>query len=464
MTLFRIHSLNPTAGGADVARRPEPSGLPAPAAASTSAVQPYVGAVQDLKPAPQPSPTLAHLNALLEERGRQLTAATRLASHATQQLQRLAEELCPSALDEERRKSSPSLDEWPAEKLVRFILDHTKPRLLKADRAAQQVESLIRAYSEILAENRQLLERLEPKPRQGPGPASQGDQSLVGPETAAHPAVRTVPARETQAAQSAPAPVPPLSSAPAEAMLEDAAHNESTSIHVDPARLDDVIRVMSVTGLARSTRLGEKLSQLWGVHRRDRLIGNTFDALTQAGLIRLHRVRAEWPQAPTQLFELTDSGAERARLLGARLVPSEIGEGLRRQLAVELISLVLQAAEVLTENGYSEVIAFPRPIHLPDGSEYVPALSARDRGANTIYVECERTKASLPREERWLRAAQVGGGTVHLITTSESVQTSLTSELNFLRVHHPLRILAFNIHGYQKGRRSADNSLWVYSR
>ncbi len=125
---------------------------------------------------------------------------------------------------------------------------------------------------------------------------------------------------------------------------------------------------------------------------------------------------------------------------------------------------MLHAAELLQANGYSDVCPFPAPVALPNSVTYSPALSARDPGAGTVYIECEREGTLLPREERWRQAAQVGGGVLHLITTTQAIQGRLTTEINLVRVHASFRLLALNVNDCLKGKRGPDGSIWLYQR
>lgn len=451
MGLFHIHSLDPDDGRLAATPASEQSGsssTPMTAAETTPLRQGGEPAISATSFEPEVSLVVAHLNALLEERDRQLEAATRRVVDAQRLLLRLADELCPAALDEVRRKTGLRVDEWPAERLVVFIVSNAKERLLQAGRAVRQHNTLTQAYSTLLAEHRRLQKDFQEV--KGDDIADGHDSSVLEqPLITAAPSPTDIDTAMTE-------PAPPPSATTAREMRQ--------APKVDPERVDDVVRVMAATGFVRGTRIRERLSALWGIDRRGGAINGVLEAAMAVGYIRAYPIKAEWHGAPTQFMELTEAGVERAKLLGCPASPNEMAEGVRRQLRLELISLVLQAADVLNDHGYTEIITFPRPVKLPDGVEYAPLLSARDRSANTLYLECERKKVLLPRDQRWLLAARVGGETVRLVTTSQAIQDALTSEINLIRVHHPFRLMAFNINEYQKGKRGPDNSIWFYNR
>jgi hypothetical protein len=453
MGLFHIHSLDPDDGRLAATPASENSGSSStPMMAETTPLrQGGEPAVSTTSFEPEVSLVVAHLNALLEERNRQLEAATRRVVDAQRLLLRLADELCPAALDEVRRKTGLRVDEWPAERLVAFIVSNAKERLLQAERAIRQHSTLMQAYNTLLAEHRRLQNDFQ---------EAVGDNLADGP----HSSANAVPEQLLITAAPSPTVIDATPTDLAPPPSATIAREMQQARKVDPERVDDVVRVMAATGFVRSTQIRERLRALWGIDRRDGLINGVLEAAMAVGYVRAYPVKAEWHGAPTQFIEVTEAGMERAELLGCPVSPNEMAEGVRRKLRLELISLVLQAADVLNDHGYTEIVTFPRPVKLPDGVEYAPLLSARDRGANTLYLECEREKVLLPRDEHWLLAARVGGETVRLVTTSQAMQDALTSEINLIRVHHPFRLMAFNINEYQKGKRGPDNSIWVYNR
>ncbi len=429
MSLFQIRSLTTDDSDAGFDPGQRSGGLAAPAEPTTTARVDDAAAPTKA----EVSVAAAHLTQLLDQRERLLATANRRVADLQRQARLLAEVICPAALDQERRTKGQALDDWMAEQWIDFISDKARERLLKAEQAIRRYETLQLAYNHLLEEQRQAA-GIKPPLEAAPATAVEpGSQLRLGLET-------NLPATVSPPPESEPTP------------------------KVDPARLDDLVRVLATTGLARANRVREKLSALWGLDRRSDVFRQVVDAAVAVGYLRVQTVRREWSDAPAQLMELTEPGRAQAQLLGCRLAAPEYAEGSRRQLSPETISLVLHAAELLQANGYSDVCPFPTPVALPNGVTYSPALSARDSGAGIVYIECEREGTLLPRDERWRQAAQVGGGALRLITTTQAIQSRLTTEINLVRMHASFRLLVFNVNDCLKGKRGPDGSIWLYQR
>lgn len=239
----------------------------------------------------------------------------------------LVEAVCPAAVDDECRRNGQVLEGWPSERLVDFISENARDRLLRADQALRQHATLQKAYAAVLEEKRQWMETKPLDEAVGPRPAS---PSRIEPE-AGH-AVPSPPVGHEPAPTPAPGQAAPKS------------HARETAPKVDPARLDDMVRVIATTGLVRANRIRGKLSALWGIDRRGSVFSQIVEAAVAAGYLRLQPVRGDWSGAPAHLMELTGEGQEQARWLGCHLTPPEGLEGSRRGLPAEIISLVLQAA------------------------------------------------------------------------------------------------------------------------
>lgn len=450
MGLFQIHSFaaDETDPGFDQTGEVNVPGTPmGPAGREPVSGSGWRGASQ-----PPEAPAgigISHLNVLLVERERQLATTARRASDLQRRLMQLAEAVCPAAVDDECRRNGQALESWPSERLIDFISENGRERLLRADQALRQYTTLQKAYAALLEEKRQWTETKPLDEAVGLGTTS---PSKIEPE-AGH-AVPSPP----EGHEPAPAP------ASGQAAPKSQARESTPAPKVDPARLDDMVRLIATTGLVRANRIREKLSALWGIDRRGSVFSQIVEAAVAAGYLGVKPVRCDWPGAPAHLMELTEQGQAQARRLGCHLTPPEGLEGTRRGLPAEIISLVLQAAELLQANGYTDVCPFPNPIALPDGATYNPALSAKDQTAATVYIECEREHVLLPRDERWRLAARVGGGIMHLITTTQAIQDRLTTEVNLVRVHASFRLLALNVNDCLKGRRGSDGSIWLYQR
>ena len=77
-------------------------------------------------------------------------------------------------------------------------------------------------------------------------------------------------------------------------------------------------------------------------------------------------------------------------------------------------------------------------------------------------IECERDRVPHDRSERWLRAAEAGGGELRLITTTAQAQEGLVSEINTAKLAQAFRLRAANVSDYSQGKRGRDGSIWTY--
>ena len=220
-----------------------------------------------------------------------------------------------------------------------------------------------------------------------------------------------------QAASAAPAATPP---APVEALPADlplaAAPTEPQTAGEPPegsqqARMDDLIRLIASTGLARMARLREQLTEAWGLDPRSGSFRAVVDAALKAGLIEEQAIQADWRGAPkSSVVTLTRAGRLRAvTVLDTPLVAGELEPGQVRGYPLELSVLVLKAAEVLRAAGYRRVQAFPTEVVLTDGQPYHPPLSAVEGTGEVVFIECERGLPTQDRSEHWLRAVEAAG-------------------------------------------------------
>lgn len=423
---------------------------------------------------------------LLETLEQQLTMERTKTGQFATLLQSLARDLCPQALDDERRQiGDGKLAAWPPEKWLAFIRDRVKSQATPAvpgdDDLSRQYGLLVQDLAELKGENAQLQSehaRLkELIAARAQEMASLGHVARIDrlPQKLA-PAdaelvMSPVPISASMAAVPAPPSVPALPPAVTPASGDAATTvgesrppvEQRPAPKADPARVDELVRLIAATGLARLSRIREKLAAMWGVEPRSGSIQNVANTALGQGLIQVFEARiGDWQGAKPKFLELTPTGMTRAREMDVMPVVNELAPGLKRGLTIEMVNLILRAADILGEVGYQRVTVFPEQIALADGLTYPPAISAVAPDGSRLYVECEREKVSADRSARWRLAARAGAGQVWLVTTNAQMQKALVSEINLARADHPFRLAVCNVADYGNGKRGRDGDIWLY--
>jgi hypothetical protein len=432
------------------------------------------------------------IQAQLAERTRQLEAERSKAQQAFNELLRLAADLCIEAFDAElKRRGEGRALKWTPAELRDFIVRHARPKLDAASHAgdadlAAEHQALREAHAQLQAEHNRLkvIAEQDSKELAALRPLmAERERELTSLRDTLHARAATVSAKP-----SAPTPPPsaavsaPVSASVVSAPTEppfDASSALSAGFaqgrpalpmadppdalpRADPGRVDELVRLVAATGLARVNRIRGRLATAWGLDAKSGSVRNVINTAIAQKLFSMYEIKADWQGAASLFVELTATGRERATALGVPPVLSEIAPGLQRGLKPEHVHLILRAVEVLQTEGCQSVQMFPGRVLLPDGLEYHPTLSATGPDGREIYVECERETATADRSTRWQLAALAGGGVVHLMTTSQPTQEALVSEINLAKTTKPFRLLACNISEYMKKRRGRDGSLWIY--
>jgi hypothetical protein len=414
-----------------------PSALPARSLASIAPLPPVV-----LPAAVLESPDeLLHM---LDECGREVQEARLKAGQVLEVLVDLAGALCKAEFDA-RLKEHGNLLAWAPADIKEFILLQVERRLnisRLADKVnlAEQYHRLEEKYGALKSENSRLKVMFQ-----------QAELELA--------ALREPLAQdETSDAQPAEAATENMSSADTEAVDEAAAEPVT-----DLGRTDDLVRLVAATGLARLSRIREKLALAWQVVPKSASVRIALNAAHEAGFIKLFETRTDWRGAAQSVFvELTPAGHARARELQVEPAESEIAEGVRRGLDLGRLNLILKAADILKDEGYQSVRMFPNKVMLPENLEHAPVLSVVDTEGVRHYVECERERVNGDRVHHWQLAAMANGGAVWLITTTPALQGQLVDDLHAARKNKPFGILACNVSSYLQKERGRDQSMWLH--
>ena len=435
----------------NTAEAASPAAVPSPAAARSLEPGPAAGT----PPADEDAKALVReLKRLLEERTRQWHTEAARAQRVFGVLIELASELCMAEFDAELKRRGELLRGSP-DTLKDFITAQIKPRLDASALAgnlelAAQHQALQGEHARLQGEHSRLSVIVE----QAESELAALRERLARDETeAGAPAEAETPRPERE-----PSPAP---RARADAPDDPAGEPADTEGRVDRGRVDELVRLVAATGLARLSKIREKLATAWRVETRSASMRNAVNAASGAGFIKLFEARAEWRGAAKAVFvELTAAGLARAQALGVEPAPSEIAEGVRRGFTLEHLNLILRAADILKKEGYRTVQVFPGRVMLPDGQEHRPMLAAAKADGRQIYIECERAEAE--RGAHWQLAALANGGGVWLMTTTPAMQTLLVSEINLARTGQPFALKACNVGDYAQNQRGRDKSMWLY--
>ena len=421
---------------------------------------------------------MRELKRLLEARTRQWHTESARAQRVFGVLVELASELCMAEFDAELKRRGDLLQGDP-NGLKDFIVAQIKPRLNAGALAGnRELAALHQALQREYAGLQTAHERLSITAQQAEREVTALRQQLAAREAAS---VRTqrdagvgrgapeaspaqVGARHLGIVSPRPLATPPeVLPTPAPELLPTATEG-APEPPADLGRVDELIRLVAATGLARLSKIREKLATVWRIETRSASVRNAVNAAKDAGFIKLFEAQADWQGAAKAVFvELTAAGSAHARALGVEPAVSEIAEGVRRGFTLEHLNLILRAADILDEEKHQTVKVLPGRVMLPDGLEYRPMLSAIDPKGQQIYVECEREKADGVRDKRWRLAALAGGGKVWLLTTTPVMQAALVSEINLAKLNGPFTLAAGNVVDYTAHKPGKGGGLWTYT-
>jgi hypothetical protein len=410
---------------------------------------------QTAQPQREAAPALApELKRLVQERTCQWHAESARAQRVFGVLIEMAGELCMAEFEAELKMRSRDLLQGSPDKLKAFLVAVLKPKLDAAKLAGKAdlpavYQQLQAAHGQLQSEHGRLVVDAELSKQE----VIALRQQLAGAEAALAEAGRRLTAVTESPAASA-LKEEPLPAAPAANMAVAKADN---------GRVDELVRLIAATGLARLNKIRERLATAWDVVAKGGSVRNVVNAAKEAGYIKLFEAKADWQGPAKPIFvELTAAGARRAQLLGVEPTRSEIAEGIQRGFTLEQLNLILRAAELLNEEGYRTVTIFPKSVMLSGDQMYQPTLSAISPDGSPIYVECEREKVDEPRDQRWRLAALAGNGQLWLITTTPAMQDALVSEVNLSRLRAPFAFAAANVVDYTSNRRGKTGGVWTY--
>ncbi|MEA3340118.1 MAG: hypothetical protein U9R15_09145 [Chloroflexota bacterium] len=196
----------------------------------------------------------------------------------------------------------------------------------------------------------------------------------------------------------------------------------------------NLLQILAETGMSRRAVAAKLLAEHLGVDSASGSIGRAFSRLEQRGWIELIEVRGKTAgSGRQQLVRLTDRGVVVCeRVLDLNPVPSQLTELLSRHRSPSRVLLILQAAELLREVGYT-VNVFPDPIASsaePRERALTPDLAASWRGATAlVLVEGGEIEDVEMQRYKWQSYYDVTDGALHVVTPSPKVERKVRKEI-----------------------------------
>lgn len=275
-------------------------------------------------------------------------------------------------------------------------------------------------------------------------------------------------AKQATAPQKKPGQGAPAVSHPEEDVDEvfDGALAGSEPTAMDREGADLVVRFLASSGEARSTNVRDAIGKLLNAPQKSGQVSRALEAAAVLHYMNKVKVKRDFPQSPRAFLYLTPEGIARAEQLGVKPIPTDLARLAEHYKDGALVAIILAARDILVSEGHTNIRLAPE-IRTGTGLAHRPQLAARYNGQE-IYIEVIR---DLPIQEsddsRWLRAAQIGQGMLHVFAPNQSAQTRVVTAINIARDAHPDHIQRFNaanVKEYFRNVRGKDNSLWTYAR
>jgi hypothetical protein len=410
------------------------------------------------------------LKTLLDAQARLREVAEQTAAEAREQLERVAEALCPQVVDELRLADPLGLGQVTARALADDIIRNVRRRLSRLDRAEVAGRSADQQYGDARRELLRLREenaRLEAELHE----AQQLVQGRELKETVLQQSLEDaqrrlevaseVAAPESVAPSAAPSP-PTAATAVSPGQLPEWVQKwqQQKTYERDLA----LLLVLAETGVARRTKAAEKLAS--GLDLRtsrggsiSRLFQRCSDRL---GLIEQIEVPTEVSGRATHLVRLTERGRDACRLLlRVEPAPSRTTELLKRHKSPAHALLNLEAGDLLRAAGY-EVDLFPGQVELPDSRIFAPDLTASRHG-RTLFVEVEReTPKNLDqRNRKWRNYYDATGGEFYVVVPDRRALEKVRGEILFWASRKSL-VLWMPVISEAKGKEG--EAVWLFKR
>ncbi len=370
-----------------------------------------------------------------------------------------------------------------AEDMVREMREQAAKEALRQQEAAVKRQRVAQDRAGILQRQVEQRQRQEPPTGDPPRPTLRVS-GVVGKPPLGDP--KPPPRRDGPSAAANVAPVGiEHQPAPAQSGPEPAANtgqsrqalqvNTPQSAPTQPAsrstatsgdeRVDDVVRVIAETGLCRAKDVRVLLMKQWEMASNKPAVRH-LDAAIKFGFIEQIAVRLEWGGQPSaNILVLTQTGRALAEAMGVKIVRGQYEVGMAVHRNAEHLYVILEVADILAVESYSRIDPFPAFVPTSSGHCY-PDLTAIDPTDQRLLIEVERGtyKDENERDTKWLRAAEAGGGVIHLVTPNNEVMMAVLDEVKQILARRDQRavIRACNIREYRKGARGVNGAIWTF--
>lgn len=391
------------------------------------------------------------LRSLLEAQTTLRKRAEEVARQSRTALERVAEALCPEAVDRVRQGNPTGLATLTPDGIADMVIREVGLRLRRLEIAGAAKQDLERVLEEARAQAERLREENIRLRRD------------LERERAAREAAETRAAALERMAEKAAAPVPfvptpaPVAPAATSVRISDEEGEEGIAVPTvaapplaTPARnLPGWIQewmetpawerdrlafwVIGSTGVARRMDASVLVGQAFGVEPGSGSVIRAFERLKKYGLLDVIEARPqEQGKAVWHLFHLTEKGEDAFRLLfGQDPAPSQTSLLLARHKSPEHVLLILATCDLFRAAGW-KADPLPDPVPLPDGGRYEPDVIAVGP-EETLYVECERQTDKDPEERarKWHRCYQATNGNLVIAVPDRKALEAIRSEVLF---------------------------------
>jgi len=427
--------------------------------------------------------TERQLRSLLDAQTALRKRAEEIARQARAALERVAEALCPEAVDRARQVNPSGLSSLSPDDLAALIIREVGSRLRRLEIAGASGQSLEAALADARAQADRLRDEVAALRRE----LASERAARQAAETRAAALERMAERGVTPSAPPPPAPMPlpkapsppppPTADADEERPLASPAPEVAVRPELLPAWMQEwmstkffdrdraALWVLGSTGVARRMDASALVAQAFGVEPGSGSISRTFERLRKMELIEAveaNLTTEERGSATWHLYRLSPKGEDTFRLLfGQPPAPSQTTLLLNRHKSPEHVLLILAAADLFTAAGW-KADPLPDPVPLPDGSRYEPDLVVVGE-TETLFVECERAtvKNEAERAAKWRRCYQATHGDLCIVVPNAKALEAIRSEVLYW----------LNAQGLQKFRlrmvvlsSATPQNLWSYIR
>ncbi len=441
------------------------------------------------------NPMLGVIRSALEAQAQKTAFARKERQETHNHIVRIAMALCRKGLDTVKRKIPGEPEDWSSKALADLIITDVGNILDMVDMGLLEPGALADRVTELQAALDQARAELEQARRQTQSDAARMadlqrqvetavQQRRIAEQTASNLQQRCndLQGQLEQARMKPPSLLPTVAGGDAPSPAQQAACGVPPSVPV--AGLPDwiqawrqsesfekdltLLELIGKTGECRRSRLLNEVGGQFSIVASAASIKNTVKHLHAYGVIDIEKLsqsgggkaQGRFPD----LLHLTATGRNAFRALFLQEPSLLYDQLLARHKTPEHLYLNLEAADLLSEAGYS-IDCTPLPIRLDDESIFDPDLVAWTP-SETLYIECERHTAYKDAEDRarkWAITARATGGNIYIITLDRAGMDAIQSEVVYALRQQKLqaRVSVTNIADLRAGKYGQNESIWI---